>query len=129
MSAAREENVEVKNGPEVKKGDAIKLPDESVVKVTKLAPEGQWGDVKTIHYKHAIEGKQHPCACVRHLEHTQATRTCTRVLITQKPPNHTHPPIHLLPMHRCSLYRRGFSVRSGAPKAGSTSAGANPAAT
>jgi len=59
MAAAREENVEVKNGSEVKQGDVIKLPDESVVKVTRLAPEGQWGDVKTIYYKHPIEGKPH----------------------------------------------------------------------
>ena len=84
MAAAREESVEVKNGLEVRKGDKIKLTDDSVVTVTKLEPaDVSWSKVKTIHYKNAIGNK-----------HTHTPRAVALPLVTKTPTTNKHAGAH-----------------------------------
>ena len=82
MAAAREQSVEVQNGPEVKINDKIKLADASVVTVTRLEPaNATWSEVKTIYYKGAIGNAR-----------VHTNRAAALPLVT-----HAHLSIHPLP--------------------------------
>ena len=103
MAAAREESVEIQNGPEVKINDKIKLADESVVTVTRLEPaNATWSEVKTIYYKGALGNARvhtNRAAALPLVTHTRTKHTPTYV--------HPTPPA---PVRRCRLSSRGREV-------------------